>query len=175
MILYSPALGAFPVDVLVVSSGEKIRFLQDPKRSLLSPEFSPDDRWICWHRSEGPLARRVFVVPFRRPALGENEWIPITDGSGLDREPYWSPDGNLLYFLSEREGFRCVWAQRLDPATKRPVGAAFPVYHSHRARLSLMSLPNTNWAGLSVARDKLVFSMGERTGNIWMTKLEGQH
>ena len=39
--------------------------------------------------------------------------------------PIWSPDGNLLYFLSERDGFRCIWGQKLDPASKRPLGAPF--------------------------------------------------
>jgi len=33
----------------------------------------------------------------------------------------WSPDGKLVYFISTRDGFRCVWAQRLDAAGK-PAG-----------------------------------------------------
>jgi len=35
---------------------------------------------------------------------------------------------------------------------------------------------NIGWGELqiSVARDKIVFNMSERTGNIWMAKLEGQ-
>jgi len=49
----------------------------------------------------------------------------------IDRYVWWSPDGNLLYFISERDGFVCLWAQRLDPATKHPQGAAFPIRHFH--------------------------------------------
>jgi hypothetical protein len=86
----------------------------------------------------------------------------------------WSPDGNLLYYLSERDGFRCIRAQRLDPATKRPVGAPFDVYHSHSARRSLMN-PALHFLEISLSLDRMVFNLEERTGNVWMAKLEGQN
>lgn len=35
-------------------------------------------------------------------------------------------------FFSDLEGFRCIWAQRLDPATKQPEGPAFAVRHCMR-------------------------------------------
>ena len=104
--------------------------------------------------------------------MPESECVGITD-CRLDDKPRWSPDGNVLYFVSEQDGFRCIWALRLDPATKRPLGAAFPIFHAHEARRSLM---NIGWGELqiSVARDKIVFNLSERTGNIWTMKLEGQ-
>jgi hypothetical protein len=99
----------------------------------------------------------------------EESWIPITDGKGLDREAAWSPDGNLLYFLSDRDGFRCIWAQRLQPATKRPVGEPSAVLHFHHARRSLRAVGNNVGAiGLSVAKGRLVFALGDVTGNIWL-------
>jgi hypothetical protein len=104
-------------------------------------------------------------------APANKEWIAVTDGLGLDREPQWSPDDNLIYFLSVRDQFQCIWAQRLDRVTKRPVSSAFPLYHFHRARLSSWNL-NSGYTGLSVAQDKIVLSLKEGTGNIWMTKLE---
>jgi hypothetical protein len=115
--------------------------------------------------------RQIFVARLQNwTAAGENDWIPITDGSGLDRNSVWSPDGNLLYFLSERDGFRCFWAQRLEPASKRPLGPAFAVQHFHQARRSLMAFNEVVEIGLSVARDKIVFSMPEYTGNVWMAR-----
>ena len=86
----------------------------------------------------------------------------------MDRYAEWSPDGNMLYFLSERDSFRCIWAQRLDPVTKRPTGDAFAVRHFHTSRRSLTTIGDPVNLGLSVAIDKLIFSMVERTGNIWM-------
>ena len=74
----------------------------------------------------------------------------------------------MLYFISDRDGSRCIWAQPLDPLSKRPVGEAFEVFGVHDARRSLMRRALFGDVGLSVARDKLVFSMDEISGNIWM-------
>lgn len=98
------------------------------------------------------------------------DWIPVTDGTALDRDVCWSPDGNLLYFHSERDGFRCLWALRLDAVSKRPVGAMFPACHFHHARRSLMSVADPSTVSVSAAPGRLFFSMGEYTGNIWMAR-----
>jgi hypothetical protein len=79
----------------------------------------------------------------------------------------------VIYFISDRDGFRCLWYQRLDPATKRPVGSPAPLHHLHRARLTMMNVDNGQQA-ISVARDKIVFSLGELTGNVWMAEGERQ-
>ena len=158
--------------LLNVASGEKIELLQHPEYNLYQAHFSADDRWISFLAWISPLRTRIFIVPFGGGVgPGVSEWIAVTDGESADDKPRWSPDGNLIYFTSERDGFRCIWAQRLDPATKRPVGSTFPVYHSHSARLSLMNV-GLGHLEMSVAADKLVFNLGERTGNIWMAKLQ---
>jgi hypothetical protein len=71
-----------------------------------------------------------------------------------------------LYFQSDRDGSRCIWAQRLEPATKRPQGAAWALIHLHSARNSLMNLSITT--PLAVGGNALVFSLGEITGDVWM-------
>jgi Tol biopolymer transport system component/predicted Ser/Thr protein kinase len=164
-------LAARAVVLVDVASGQKTEILKHAKFGLSRGRFSPDDRWISFHTIT-PTTRRIFVAPFHGAAvIPEDQWIPITDGQAMDRYAGWSPDGNMLYFLSERDGFRCIWAQRLDPATKHPLGAAFPVRHFHTSRRSLMTIVDPYNMGMSVAIDKLVFSMVERTGNIWMTNL----
>ena len=55
-------------------------------------------------------------------AAAEAEWITVSTTAGANRRPWWSPDGNLLYFLSTRDNYQCIWAQHLDPVTKRPRG-----------------------------------------------------
>jgi len=61
----------------------------------------------------------VFVSPLRDVhGLAEADWISVTDGSQIARNAAWSPDGHLLYVLSQRDGLHCVWVQPLDPATK---------------------------------------------------------
>jgi Tol biopolymer transport system component len=155
------------VDLLKLPSRETVLFLQHPKWNLSSPRFSPDGRRVVFHAIVGPVRRQVFVAPIvAGVAATESQWIPITDGLGLDRNAVFSPDGSLLYFLSERDGFRCIWGQRLDHEF-RPRGAAFAVVHLHNAKHSL-GTSATGSIGLAAAPGKLIFSAAEFTGNIWI-------
>jgi len=83
----------------------------------------------------------------------------------------WSPDGNLVYLNSWRDGHECIWALRLRPGTKRPIGEPFAVFHSHGARIAIS---NQIEQAMAVGGNRLVFSMGERTGNIWMAEWKEQ-
>lgn len=151
-------------------SGEIATLVQHPQDLLAGGRFSPDGRWVSFVETTAPTRRRIFVVPTNgKMPVPQSNWIPITDGQRLDREPRWSPDGKLLYFLSERDGFRCIWAQTLDSETKHPAGTPFPVQHFHRSRFSIR-YQDTGTVGLGVARNKIVFAMGETTGNIWMVQ-----
>jgi hypothetical protein len=109
----------------------------------------------------------VYVTAFHPGAPPpESEWVAVTGEAGSDAHPWWSPDGSLLYFVSPRDGFPCIWTQRLDPATRRPEGAPAEFYHFHGARQIL----NRNIMGPGIARDKLVFTLLELTGNVWLAR-----
>ena len=162
-----------------VASARIVDLIQspDPKFIPFAARFSPDDRWIAFHvRTTNPMARQILITPFRGGQVcGPEEWIAVTDGSTMDRESYWSPDGSLLYFLSERDGFRCIWAQRLHAETKRPLGSAFAVHHFHHARRSLTGGGGSPGAiGMCVTPDSIVFALAELTGNIWSADLGGR-
>ena len=138
---------------------------------LYQGRYSPDGRWVAFLQatSEKPLNTRVFISPIRDGrALARDGWIPVTDGSQIDNDVVWSPDGNLLYFTSQRDGSLCVWAQQLKRTTKQPAGPAFAVRHFHNPRQSLARVDRKKLIGMSVASGKLVFAMSELTGNIWM-------
>ncbi len=150
------------VGLLDTTSGEKIELLQHPKHTLAHPRFSLDGRWIAFIVRTGANRARVAVAPFRRGIIPESDWILLTDDSGPIVSPCWSPDGARIYFASERDGFSCIWQQRLDAATKRPLGPPSAVHHFHNARSALV--------GLSVARDKAAFTIVETTGNLWMSE-----
>jgi hypothetical protein len=156
------------VGELSISSGAKRVLLKHYRDDLANPQFSPDGRWIGFHAIRGPTQRQILIS--RDPP--EGSWIAVTDGTGLDRNCAWSPDGGVLYYISERDGFRCIWAQRLEQASKKPVGAAFPAAHFHSARRSLFGLGDVGAIGLSVAPEKLIFSMEEVRGNIWIAREE---
>jgi Tol biopolymer transport system component len=168
------AFNQFPrVYLLDIPTKRKTSLLKPSGSAIWQAKFSPDGRWITFGESSASVGRsRLFVAPFQTEGeISEEEWIALTDGSTVDDKPRWSPEGNLMYFTSKRDGFVCLWAQRLDPTSKRPRDAAFVVYHLHQAR---RSLGHGGYYEISVARDKIVFNLGELTGNIWMTKLVDQ-
>jgi Tol biopolymer transport system component len=161
------------VFVLYLRSGRKTRALQRSPHSLFQARFSPDDRWISvLEPLEAQGHTRLWVVPFRDGSVPDaDQWVAVTSGDAWDDKPRWSPDGNLMYFTSLRDGFHCLWAQRLRPKTKEPMGPAFLVQHFHSARVSMS---NAGFVGLetAVGRDKIFINLGELSGNIWSTRLQ---
>ena len=133
---------------------------------VLDMRYSPDGRWLAFHagRVDG---RAIFLIDVTRTVGKDAEWIPATtEPSASDGRVAWSPDGNLLYFVSDRDGFRCLWAQRLEAASKRPVDRPVPVYHFHQTARRISH--NIARPGVAVARDKIVLALEERRGNVWM-------
>jgi Tol biopolymer transport system component len=142
---------------------------------IATGQFSPDGRWFSFLAGEGTsLAGEgtswgTIVAPFQGEGpIGESAWVAIMKEGGTGN---WSSDGKSLYMISGRDGFACIWAQRLDPATKRPVGAPFAVFHSHNPRVSLY---NATDLALAIGPDRMLFHMGEHTGNIWMAEWKPQ-
>ncbi len=157
------------VSVLQLPSGVRREVLTHPQNGVFGAQPSPDERWIVFNLVTSPIRSQVYLAPFTGQTVKVPDWIPLTDGESWDDKPRWSPDGNVIYFISDRDGFRCLWYQRLDPATKRPAGSPAPLHHLHRARLTMTNVDNGQQA-ISVARDRIVFSLGELTGNVWMAE-----
>jgi hypothetical protein len=134
--------------------------------------FSPDDRWIAFLLRRGS-GLRIFVAPYDGTVKREDQWVAITDGRYADHLPYWSPDGGLLYFYSDRDGSICLWAQRLEPETKHPVGQPMVVQHFHTDKPALKNVPLIQ-RGMSLTRDRIILAAGEATGNIWMAEYDSR-
>jgi Tol biopolymer transport system component len=155
--------------LLNLAAREKRSVLSHPSYNLYHARTSPDGRWVSFGATVDPDHSRIFVAPSGgSEPIPQTAWIAITDGSFRDSHAVWSPNSQLLYFLSNRDGFRCVWAQRLDSVTKQPSGSAFPVLHMHEARHSLM-IPETE---LAVAKGVLILVVGEFSGDIWLARIE---
>jgi len=169
-ISYEPARGE-DLTYYSVESKARVVVAQRPAGGVLTDgRFSPDGKWMAFHARTKMTTAQVFVVPIDGALpVPRERWIAVTDGGSEEMEPAWSPNAELLYFLSDRDGFRCIWARRLNAASKQPAGDAFAVRHFHRARRSLRRMTGTTGLiGLSVAPGRMVFSFGELTGNIWL-------
>jgi Tol biopolymer transport system component/DNA-binding winged helix-turn-helix (wHTH) protein len=159
--------GIFSVDV---ASGRESLFLSRAGYGLYQTKYSPDAHAVAVMGCDDLQGCRIFIVPLNNDGTPQaDNWIAIDHPNSWDDKPRWSPDGNLLYFVSDRDGHLCLWAQRLDGSSKRPIGTPFPVYHFHNSRLAMINV-GVMALETGVARDKIVMGLGELTGNIWSLK-----
>jgi serine/threonine protein kinase/Tol biopolymer transport system component len=167
-ILYLTANDPSGIGIVTPGSPRNDHWLQHSGYGIYNGRMSSDG-WIAFNgRSDRLAPAQIFVAKVQATAVaGNKDWILVSrDGEA----PNWSPDGTILYFWSDRDGSSCLWAQRLDPSMKRPTGAALAIQHFHGKGLSSRNL-YLGAPGIAVARDKMVFNLGEHTGNIWMTRL----
>jgi len=142
--------------------------MDKPGFTLYQVKFSPDDKAaVAAGFSED--GGHIFVAPIEKgAAVAPDRWLGIDHTSLWDDKPRWSPGGNLIYFVSNRDGHFCLWAQRIDSRVPQLVGKPFPVYHFHNARLSPLNI--MSFLEIDVAKDKITLGMEELTGNIWGLK-----
>jgi len=139
------------------------KIISDPAYQLYQPHSSPNGRWIVFEavaNSPNPEST-LYVVP----ASG-GRWTRITERTQWDDKPRWSPDGRTIYFVSGRSGFFNVWGIRFDPSAGKTVGEPFQVSKFESPRLMI-----PRWipaVGLSLTQDKLVLTMAEESGGIWL-------
>jgi Tol biopolymer transport system component len=161
---------------LDVATGEITEIFGQGFRAHL-PKLSPDGKWVVFspdRKLEASGTHQLVIAPFRitGPPISGEEWISITTPPGKNSNADWSPDGNRLYFLSNRDGHRCLWTQRLDPVNKTPAGEAREVQHFPRADLTLATEYFTYVLGPSVAADKIALGLIESRGNVWMVQTD---
>jgi Tol biopolymer transport system component len=133
---------------------------------VFSPSVTQDAKWMAMVMRKAPSEHRVIAFPLLNGAAApESEWVSVAGPGFWVDKPRWSPGGNVLYYVSDRDGFVCIWSRRVDARTRKPVEDERAVAHFHRGRNSLGSVYGLE---LAVARDKLVFNLGEESGNIWL-------
>jgi serine/threonine protein kinase/Tol biopolymer transport system component len=169
-ILYVTAHDPSSVGLLTLgSTHHDDTWLSDATAGIFGPRLSSDGRWVAFNRRTDRFARaRVLVAEVRGSGVApQKDWVVVSDDGDV---PSWSPRASLLYFWSDRDGSPCLWAQRLDPTTKQPVGGPLCVRHFHNRGLSCRNL-YLGSPGIAVAPGRIVFNLGEHTGNIWMMNL----
>jgi Tol biopolymer transport system component len=158
----------YHVNLLDVSSHQQTPLLKHSAHKLLYARFSPDNRWVSFTARIDPSRGRIMIAPIDRPKpVPESTWITIAE-TAADDYAEWSPDGRTLYFTSGRDGHNCLWGQRLDPDSCRPIGEPFAVQHLH----GLVAFAHEGW---SAAGNRIGLALAESAGNIWIMSPSSAH
>ena len=166
------ASNAKTIRAIDVESKRVTDILEHPPLQLYSPQVSPDGETLAFvvraPGDEGGISVTRFAGAQK---VSSAEWVTVAAGPTEDK-PQWSADGRLLYYISYRDGFGCLWAQPMEPRTLKRVGTPLAVYHSHRARRSIKDVPVLSFSFVPMIRD-LYFVQAEKTGNVWLMERAG--
>lgn len=174
-------LSFFSDDSAVVYQANKLykQDLQTGKRDVIIESSSIndavpswDDRWIALSRPGPGETAEIQAAPLDRLPAPKESWVTVVrDGTYLNC-PRWSPDGTILYFISGRDGHLCLHGQRVDPATKKPVGEPVGVHHQHSMRSGRFGPPGE--FGFEVTQGFLVFNLSECSSSVWTARLPAE-
>ncbi len=127
---------------------------------------SPDGRWVSFIEFLEDGNASVVIAPFTPGTVSpESTWIRVTDNQSIHEESTWSADGRTLYYVSPRDGFRCIYAAGFDPEARRITGTT-AVLHMHDSRRRLRTT-QVNPSRIDLAAGRLVFPVEEIEANIW--------
>jgi serine/threonine protein kinase len=152
-----------------LQTGETTPVLEDRQEDVEDASLSPDGRWmaVLVGETDGRAAIRIFAIDSPPVASDpEKGAITIAEDNRYLSPPDWSANGRYLYYISEKNDRASVFAQELDPHTKRTIGAAREVYFSPDSRIAL-NYPK-GLGRICVAVDKIVFMVSKVEGNIYV-------
>jgi serine/threonine protein kinase len=150
----------FTVDV---ATGER-RQLTSHTKNNFGARFSPDGQSVAY------FSTRTGNSEIWRHYLDGRSETQITDDDGMDLNPDWSPDGQRLIFVSDREdGQFKIFVANSDGGGKRLlVDRQIAVSNTSIANAGLINRwsPDGKRIGFLVA--------GEETDGLWMSQTDGQ-
>ena len=102
-----PAAGTVRGDPVTVVAGSRL---------FTSPSPSPDGRWLAF----ASMAPQLDIFISRADGTGIRQ---LTNDRANDKFPTWSPDGQQIAFMSNRDGASQVWSIRPDGSGLRRLTA----------------------------------------------------
>ena len=168
LLLWADSSPVRHLDVLDLAT-RRVKRIVSSTEDLMGPRLSPDGRWVSFVAKAGTHQWQAFVAPVsREQPLGLSDWTPVTPASDSFFFAFWSAQSNMIYTMSSHGqggNLRFLDAQRLDPETKRPVGAATPVYEFDEALVPGM---DPIWNTVAVDSGRIVLELGGVSTGIWI-------
>ena len=93
-----------------IEGSQEVLVQSERFEQVYTPRFSPDGTKVAYSAWRKGGYRDVHVID-----LATREITQVTHDRAIDTGPAWSPDGNLLYFSSDRTGIANIYAW--EPAT----------------------------------------------------------
>lgn len=152
------------------ATGEKWEFLEHPAHGVGTGAISPNQKWIAFSENAMRDGQHISVAPFSLAAgkIHPDKWIPVDRSGARNEQPQWSPDGRLIYYLSDADGWWCIRARRFNPDTGQLLGLPFDVFHFHSFRLNPSRLTNQprHLIGFTVTARSAILALNESAGQI---------
>jgi hypothetical protein len=128
--------------------------------------LSADGRRLAFTQVRPDGTAALYETDIARPPSPPSSWTLVAEDRRHLGSPAWSPDGRFLYYVSQRDGSPCVWAQPIAP-DGRLSGPAIAALHLHSG--------NGVWGratSIGVTADRLFVLLTDVKGDIWSIQLE---
>lgn len=147
--------GRSHIEILDLNTNETERVVEVDAWELASqPQWMPDGRHLLFSMLRINLGRDLFVLDTETGAIEQ-----LSADRAIDDFPYPSPDGNWVYYASDRDGFFNIYALDLQSGeswrvTRVTTGVFNPVVVQRDGRCSLM-MSRYSSSGFDIARMEL--------------------
>ena len=113
----------------------------------VQPHWSPHGYRIAYWAQSEAAQRDIWTV-----AANGGAPVAVTNDAAVDWNPIWSPDGNYVYFSSDRGGSMNLWRIPIEEKTGKVLGAPQPI-----------TTPSTDAAHISFSNDGRRLAYVQRT------------
>jgi Tol biopolymer transport system component len=148
----------------LLNGGGEVPLIEEA--SLSEVALSPDGRRLAFTLNRPDGTQVLHVADIAHASRPADSWKLVAEDRRYLGSPAWSPDGRLLYYMSQRDGSPCVWAQPLAP-DGGPAGAPTAALHLHSGNGVF-----GRTTGIGVTPDRLFVLLNEVKGDVWSIQLE---